>query len=551
VAALEQPLALSLPTDVQVHDTLASDRRLWVRGRVRIACPAEPPSASWWQVWRRPLPPASTEIDPVQLQTEVGGETLRAQVPLDSSGEFETCFEAALPQARRGWRVARHHITVGEETHRACSVVLTVPAEARSGLVVVLPLEFTREPDAVQRWPLSRPAARLSRLFQSWQKSNLGHCPVYYLACVPPGDSSRQAEMALAAASLGWPSGHFLLLPSVPEDAAKVFAHAVDRLRWLLAGRLELTVFNQEPGAEFALKAAVTPGEDRAAVRRLVAVEQDLDGQESLSRMRPSGLLLRGRPTRLRSLPRHPLVFCHGMLAMTMLRMQVPEDCNYFCHLRPFLQERGVYALYPNVEPTGGVAERAEQLRDQIRRWTDEPVHIIGHSMGGLDARYMITHLDMADRVCSLTTLATPHRGTTLADWFCENYNERVPLLLTLQAFGVNVDGFRDCRPAVCRAFNERTPDVPRVRYFSYSASVTPTRVSPLLRRSWFLVMQKEGANDGMVSVASARWGEHLGTLAVDHFAQTPDGLFLRSGESFDPVGFCTRLIEHLAHRGL
>jgi hypothetical protein len=50
--------------------------------------------------------------------------------------------------------------------------------------------------------------------------------------------------------------------------------------------------------------------------------------------------------------------------------------------------------------------------------------------------------------------------------------------------------------------------------------------------------------------VASAHWGEYLGTLAVDHFAQTPDGLFVRPGETFDSVGFFARLVEDLARRG-
>jgi triacylglycerol lipase len=108
---------------------------------------------------------------------------------------------------------------------------------------------------------------------------------------------------------------------------------------------------------------------------------------------------------------------------------------------------------------------RARQLREQILDWTDEPVNIVAHSMGGLDARYLITHLGMADRVRSLTTIATPHRGTYLVDWFLTNFRSRVPLLLALEAMGMNVDGFRDCRPDACRIFNERTPDMPGVRY--------------------------------------------------------------------------------------
>src|SRR5262249_10471916 len=154
--------------------------------------------------------------------------------------------------------------------------------------------------------------------------------------------------------------------------------------------------------------------------------------------------------------------------------------------------ERGVRALFPAVLATGGVVERAAQLRDQIVRWTDEPINVIAHSMGGLDARYLLSRLGLGDRVRSLTTIATPHHGTAAADWFCHHFRKRVPLLLTLEAFGLNVDGFRDCQTESCRLFNEQTPDAPGVRYFSYGGAVTPARVTPLLRRSWNIITPLE-----------------------------------------------------------
>jgi triacylglycerol lipase len=244
------------------------------------------------------------------------------------------------------------------------------------------------------------------------------------------------------------------------------------------------------------------------------------------------------------------VVFCHGMLAFSTLRMQLPEDLNCFRPLRVFLLERGFRALFPQVSPTSGVVARAKQLRDQILRWTNEPINIIAHSMGGLDARYLITHLDMANRVRSLTTVASPHRGTYLVDWFLANFRNRVPLLLALEAVGVNVDGFSDCRPAACQAFNAVTPDMPGTRYFSYGGSVPVTCVTPFLRRAWSLLRAVEGPNDGMVSQASARWGEYLGTVHADHFAQTPDKTFVRPGEDFDALAFYLRLLEDLARRG-
>jgi triacylglycerol lipase len=233
-----------------------------------------------------------------------------------------------------------------------------------------------------------------------------------------------------------------------------------------------------------------------------------------------------------------------------VLRLQRPETGNYFAPLSGWLRERGFPVLFPQVAPTSGVMVRAHQLRQQILEWTNGPVNLIAHSMGGLDARYMITHLDMADRVRSLTTIATPHRGTYLADWLLVNFRQRLPLLWALEALGTNLDGFQDCRPEACRAFNARTPNHPAVRYFSFGGAVPTARVTPCLRRAWCLLAAAEGANDGMVSVASARWGDYLDTIPADHFAQTPDQTNVRPGEDFDAGGFVCRLLEDLARRG-
>ncbi len=544
------PVSRPVVSDLDVHDALAAGNRLWLRGRLTLHLPPILDARSWWRRWRR-RPPVALPSLQAQVETQIASETRTATVPLRPDGSFEVCFEVDLPTARRGWRVARNRVTVGETTLRACCVVLEPPAEARTATVVVLPRACTQEPGSVRRlpqWPL---AGALSDLLRRRQQGP-APSPVYFLAAVPARGGNLHPELALVAASIGWPTGSFVLVPAGPADAAGALAAALDRLRWLLAGRLGLFVVNEEPSAEAALLEAAEPRPNRAPVTRFVGAEDDLrEVAAPPGDQAPRILTRRPRPTRARRVPRHPLVFCHGMLAMTMLRMQVPAEPNYFVNLRPFLREQGVEALFPNVAPTGGVAERAEQLRDQIHRWTDEPVNVIAHSMGGLDARFLISRLGLAGRVRSLTTIATPHRGSGLADWFCDNFRSRVPLLLTLEAIGVNVGGFADCRPARCHDFNACTPDAPGVRYFSYGAAVAPPRITPLLRRAWNILTPLEGPNDGIVSVRSARWGEDLGTLAVDHFAQTPDGLFIRPDENFDVLGFYSRLIEDLARRGL
>jgi triacylglycerol lipase len=373
---------------------------------------------------------------------------------------------------------------------------------------------------------------------------------IYYVAGVPERLDSLEAELGLATTTLGWPAGNFLLLP-VRHEPAKTIAAGLDRLRWLFTGGLDLLVLNLDPAFTEPLTIASQPKADRAPVRRLLNPQEDaglLFADRSPGPAQERGLVI--RPARSSLVPRYPVVFCHGMLAMTTIRMQLPEDLNCFSALRGFLQERGFRALFPQVAPTSGIVARARQLREQILRWTDEPVNIIAHSMGGLDARYLITHLEMADRVRSLTTIATPHRGTCLVDWFIQNFRNRVPLLLAMEAMGVNVDGFRDCLRSACQTFNARTPDLQGVRYFSYCGAVPFSRVTPMLRRAWNLLNALEGPNDGMVSVESARWGECLGVLNADHFAQTPDRIFVRPGEDFDALGFYFRLLEDLARRG-
>ncbi|MBY0526415.1 MAG: hypothetical protein K2R98_23680 [Gemmataceae bacterium] len=533
---------------LRIHDTIGSAHRLWVRGRLLdLPIDAPPQSSRWWKPWRgnNQLPAA---IPLVHIQTQVAGKSLEANVPLGPHGEFEATFDIDLPPTRRGWRVARNQVTHLGTKREACGLVLTPPADAAGVAVVILPRSETMGADGLQRLAQSPVAALLAERIQGLQRGPGGRQPIFYVACVPPASDGIQAELALALTALGWPHGRIILLPTVPGQANGEIAAVIDRLRWLFAGELELSLLNVDPAAQDVVD-NLTAAADRTAVRTVAAPASELGRPAFL----PVIARARGpasRPIRAGHVTRHPLVFCHGMLACSMLRMQLSRDFNYFSGMGRLLEERGFRVLFPRVTPTGGVVERARQLRDQIRSWTDEPVNIVAHSMGGLDARYLISRLDMADRVRSLTTVATPHLGSYMADWFLANFRQRVPLLLALEAVGVSVDGFGDCRPAICRAFNSTTPDMPQVRYFSYGGDVPLARVTPMLRRAWDLLTPLEGPNDGLVSVKSARWGEHLGNVCADHFAQTPDGLFIHPEEDFDALGFFLSVVDDLARRG-
>jgi len=121
----------------------------------------------------------------------VGGIDLRADVPVRRDSYCEVSFEAELPPARRGWRMARHQITVAEHTLRACNVVLPVPSTAGTGLIMVLPLLFTYSDDGVQRFPESALARRLTELLHALHDEYGAQQPIYYLAGVPVADRHR------------------------------------------------------------------------------------------------------------------------------------------------------------------------------------------------------------------------------------------------------------------------------------------------------------------------------------------------------------------------
>src|SRR4051812_35608663 len=101
---------------------------------------------------------------------------------------------------------------------------------------------------------------------------------------------------------------------------------------------------------------------------------------------------------------RSPIVLVHGLFGFDQFRLGSWLRVEYFHNIPGALRQAGNRVFVARVSPTGGVPRRAEQLRDFLLQTSpDEPVHIIAHSMGGLDARYMISRLDMAGHILSLT----------------------------------------------------------------------------------------------------------------------------------------------------
>jgi triacylglycerol lipase len=245
------------------------------------------------------------------------------------------------------------------------------------------------------------------------------------------------------------------------------------------------------------------------------------------------------------------MVLVHGLLGYGEVRLVGLKLYDYFPGVSQALREAGNRVLVPSLSPTAGIAERAAQLKEFVDRESpQEPVHVIAHSMGGLDARFMISRLDMGGRVLSLTTLGTPHRGTTFADWGVARLGRIVrPILEWLY---IPTQAFLDLTTSHCRQFNEQVPDVPDVRYYSVAGRHEGGLHTPEWYLSYSHVLKHEGVNDGIVSAASAKWGQSFEMWEGDHFSLVnwPNPFAANRGWNRNPLERYGPLVKRLADEG-
>jgi triacylglycerol lipase len=132
------------------------------------------------------------------------------------------------------------------------------------------------------------------------------------------------------------------------------------------------------------------------------------------------------------------IVLAHGILGFKKLL-----GIDYFNGINKRLKDKfKANVLVTEVDPTKSVEYRGKQLRNQILdalRITEsnltlnanQKVHIIAHSMGGLDSRFILSPQNpdhIAEQVTSLTTIGTPHQGSPVADLCYALLDGKAPL---------------------------------------------------------------------------------------------------------------------------
>jgi triacylglycerol lipase len=106
-----------------------------------------------------------------------------------------------------------------------------------------------------------------------------------------------------------------------------------------------------------------------------------------------------------------PILLVHGMI----------DNRAIFMVLRRGLRRRGFGRVFTlNYSPTtndirSAARDLSSAVEDLVAQTGYERIHLVGHSLGGLIARYYVQRLGGDERVHTLVTLGSPHSGTLTA----------------------------------------------------------------------------------------------------------------------------------------
>jgi triacylglycerol lipase len=276
----------------------------------------------------------------------------------------------------------------------------------------------------------------------------------------------------------------------------------------------------------------------------------------------------------------YPIVLAHGFSGFRNI-----GPLDYFYGVRAALERQGHRVFVSLVEPYQSSATRGEQLVRYIETVVlpetgARRVNIIGHSQGGLDARYAAMRL--GGKVASVVTIATPHRGSEVADVL---WDEKPGPLAKLLAAMLDLLGGSEsnARAALhnltsrgAASFNASVGDHPDVLYLSIGgrsdrsrgAGACDSLTRPAFIAKWDAYVDPIGLelgigaaiidadgktpNDGMVSVASSKWGTFLGCVPADHLGEVCQffGAPRGGGNAFSCLDFYRDIAAFLVERG-
>lgn len=278
---------------------------------------------------------------------------------------------------------------------------------------------------------------------------------------------------------------------------------------------------------------------------------------------------------------RYPIVLAHGASGFDKL-FGVLE---YFHGIPGELTSGGAKVYVTEVTALGSSDERGQQLLDQIEYIVAATgcgkVNIIGHSQGGLDARYVAAK--RPDLVASVTTVGTPHLGSGLADWFLDHTTDGGFSQTVVEVFGdllgmvlnllAGTDNPSDALGIILQvssdgaaSWNARFPaglpstrcgsgaeSANGIRFYSWSGSSALTHaLDPSDAAFAITTWLTGGDNDGLVERCSSHFGRVIrDDYRMNHLDEVNQVLGLTSWFEVDPTSLFRAHANRLKNAGL
>ena len=196
--------------------------------------------------------------------------------------------------------------------------------------------------------------------------------------------------------------------------------------------------------------------------------------------------------------PEGTLVLVHGLAIRHAAAEMFPGVEERLGRLAPVVR--------PIVQGDGTLAALTERLWQALAE-VSGPLVLLCHSMGGLQARQLLTHPEQARRIRAVVTLGTPHDGT--------------PLARVAAAFG---RGYADCTAPARRQWSlaSSAAEQEAIRVLGIRCGSVIAAPAAPLRTAWLrpthaLLGRLSGPSDGVVPTATQTFGTPLGTCDLDH----------------------------------
>ncbi len=215
---------------------------------------------------------------------------------------------------------------------------------------------------------------------------------------------------------------------------------------------------------------------------------------------------------------KYPIFMIHGM------GFRDRKLLCYWGRIPKILRQYGARIFFGNQDANASIEFNSALLKNSLEKCLAESgadkVNIIAHSKGGAEARFLASSLGMSRHIASITTVSTPHNGSSTMDKIM-----KLPKPI-MKAGSLITDVFMaisgDSRPETYKCleelttsymaeFNKKNPNVDGIYYQSFAFAMKNPFSDIFMVAPYIAVKLMNGRSDGFLTAEEVSWGNFRG----------------------------------------